>query len=94
MIEGVSNDLNDMAICAIRYTMGRSSYIVSSGQNWALEYGAKSKWVRDVIVYDLERLVDQCERGYPSLGDPQVDEPGWRKVLEQLKAMNLTQTKT
>jgi len=82
-------DIEHMAICAIRYTMGRQSYIVADGQKWALEYGSKSQWVRNVIIRDLDELVEQCERGYPSLGDPSFDEPRWREVLQELKNMNL-----
>lgn len=75
-----------MVICAIRYTIGRRSYIVSDGQRWAREWGAKSKWVRDVIRRDLREEVRRCDDGFPSLGDAH-DEAGWRSVLADLDAM-------
>jgi hypothetical protein len=76
-----------MALCAIRYTMGRRSYIVSDGQRWAIEWGKKSKWVRDVIIRDLEHDIARCDDGFEALGD-KVDENGWRRVLEALRDMN------
>ena len=78
-------DMERMAICAIRYTIGRQSYIVSDGQRWALEWGKKSNWVRSVIVRDLQEEVRRCELGYPSLGSD-YDEEGWRAVLKTLES--------
>jgi hypothetical protein len=80
------SDQESMAICAIRYTIGRSSYIVSDGQRWAREWGEKSKWVRDVIRRDLREEVQRCDDGFPMLGEA-VDEAGWRSVLADLDAM-------
>ena len=80
------SDAESMAICAIRYTIGRRSYVVSEGQQWAREWGTKSKWVRDVIRRDLSEEVRRCDDGFPSLGD-RHDEAGWRSVLADLDAM-------
>jgi len=74
-----ARDAESMALCAIRYTIGRRSYITSDGQRWAREWGAKSKWVRDVIRRDLR---EACDRE-GALGD-QCDEAGWRNVLTDL----------
>lgn len=79
-------DAELMALCAIRYTIGRQTYIVSDGQRWAREWGAKSKWVRDVIRRDLRDDARRCDDGFPALGD-QHDEAGWRAVLADLDAM-------
>ena len=79
-------DLESMAICAIRYTIGRRSYVVSDGQQWAMEWGAKSNWVRDVIIRDLEEATERCDSGTEALGDP-PDEAGWRRVLSGLQAL-------
>jgi hypothetical protein len=83
-----------MALCAIRYTIGRMSYIVSDGQRWALEWGAKSKLVRDVIIRDLEWLIEQEDSYYlpegkdiSGLGCVRSDSLGWREVHRQLVAM-------
>lgn len=79
-------DLESMAICAIRYTIGRRSYIVIDGQKWAMEWGAKSNRVRDVIIRDLEEATERCDSGAEALGDP-PDEAGWRRVLSGLQAL-------
>lgn len=83
-----SQDAQSMVLCAIRYTIGRQSYIVSDGQRWAREWGAKSKHVRDVIRRDLREAAERCERveRYGPLGD-QHDEAGWRAVLAELDEM-------
>lgn len=72
-------DAENMALCAIRYTIGRRSYIVGDGQRWAREWGAKSKHVRDVIRGDLREAAER----EGALGDPH-DEAGWRAVLFDL----------
>ena len=85
-----SRDAESMALCAIRYTIGRMSYIVSDGQRWAREWGAKSAWVRDVIRRDLREAVERCDANpdspYSPLGQAS-DQAGWRAVLADLDAM-------
>ena len=77
-----SHDQNCMALCAIRYTIGRRSYIVADGQRWAIEWGRASPWVRDVIRRDLREAAERPG----ALGDP-PDEAGWLSVLASLDAM-------
>jgi hypothetical protein len=85
--EGADNprDAERMALCAIRYTIGRRSDIVGDGQRWAREWGARSVWVRDVIQRDLR---DACDR-QGALGD-EHDEAGWRNVLTDLDNLDRT----
>lgn len=94
----MASEMESMAICAIRYCIGRQSYIVGSGIEWAREWGAKSAHVRDVIRHDLRDLVGKCERrdtsteggsGVPWLG-AKHDEKEWRAVLADLDAMEAT----
>lgn len=92
------HDRESMAICAIRYCIGRSSYIVADGVRWALKFGAKSKWVRNVIISDLESAVKRCDRERAEklhsmgwLGSP-MDEERWRDVLRQLKEIENDQS--
>lgn len=80
-------DAETMALCAIRYTIGRQSYIVSDGQAWAIEWGAKSPHVRGVLIRDLREAVQRCDDGLPSLGCIFTDEPEWRRVLTELERM-------
>jgi hypothetical protein len=76
-----------MAICAIRYTMGRRSYIVYEGQQWAIHWGEKSERVRTIIIRDLKEAIDRCDRGFEALGDKH-DEAGWREVLKKLESFS------
>lgn len=74
-----------MAICAIRYTIGRRSYIVSDGVRWARHFGNESPWVRSVITRDLQEAVERDDNGLPSLGMA-MDAQAWRVVLAELLA--------
>lgn len=79
-----------MALCAIRYTLGRRSYIVSDGVRWALHYGKLSAWVRGVVIRDIEELVERDARAngeFSFLGD-EMDKREWLRVLRELKALS------
>jgi hypothetical protein len=78
-------DSEMMVICAIRYTMGRRSYIVGEGQRWALEWGKISPRVRTIIIRDLQSDIERCDMGFEALGDKH-DEAGWREVLKELQS--------
>lgn len=82
-----------MALCAIRYCIGRSSYAVDDGARWAREYGRRSPWVRETIIRDLSGLAERCDilatDDRPScglLGAPDA-EATWRAVLAELRGM-------
>lgn len=65
-----------MAICAIRYCIGRESYIVHEGIEWAMRYGRKSPNMRRLIIEEIERATNH---GSPS------DKEQWMAVLQILK---------
>ncbi|MGE4043390.1 MAG: hypothetical protein AB7F35_00955 [Acetobacteraceae bacterium] len=89
----IHTDEAAMAICAIRYCIGRMSYITSDGQRWARKYGRQSRHVRKVIIRDLQEAAETADRmrasgsEYSPLG-MEMDERGWREVLAELKAMD------
>lgn len=83
-----------LALCAIRYTMGRMSYIVADGQRWAVEWGSKSPHVRKVLIKDLAYAIEDEDRYFipegkevSALGCMKLDSPGWREVYRTLKRM-------
>lgn len=87
-------DESSMALCAIRYTIGRRSYIVGDGCKWALRYGRTSKPVRRTVIRDLEAEFERAERCSPEhhpLGF-ESDVRAWRSVLDQLKVMEASGT--
>jgi hypothetical protein len=92
MSQPVPRDEADMAICAIRYCIGRQSYATSDGQRWARNYGARSTHVRTVIIRDLQSEIEQTDRlreaGHENgtLG-MKMDEDGWRQTLADLRGM-------
>ena len=88
-------DQESLALCAIRYCIGRQSYIVGSGLAWARDWGKRSPWIRNVLIQDLETAVRQIERSrghehpWQVLGSA-TDEREWRAVLAELLAQRDT----
>jgi len=80
-------DQAQMALCAIRYAIGRQSYVVSDAVRWARDYGRSSRFIRSVIIRDLEEAIQRQDNGFPSLGG-ELDSKAWRAVLADLKAMS------
>jgi hypothetical protein len=82
------NDEQLMAVCAIRYAMGRKSFVVLSAAVWARYYGASHPGVRATIVADLESAFSKIQNGVR--GEPlgsEIDVGVWREVLDFLKPM-------
>jgi hypothetical protein len=97
----MTRDEESRAVCAIRYCIGRQSYIVGDGQRWAREFGARSKHVRSIIRRDLQETVERLDLArahdpacaVPMLGDAH-DERGWRAVLADLDALTAQEGNT
>lgn len=58
MDQAMIDDEELMAICAIRYCIGRQSYIVNDGIEWAMRYGKKSPEVRRLIIEDIQNATN------------------------------------
>ena len=76
-INGNINDISAMLAGAVRYALGRRTYIV----NWTCEFIAKNQHLlteanKKVIIRDLEN----CDY----YGD-ECDKEDWLKLLERLK---------
>lgn len=80
-------DLDAMAVCAIRYAIGRQSYIVGDAARWARDYGAKSGWVRGVVIRDLQEAAEREDRGLKGALGGEMDAKVWRAVLAELQAL-------
>lgn len=78
-INGTKSDISAMMISAVRYALGRRTYIV----NWTCEFIAKNQHLllekdKKVIIRDIK---EQEEYGY---GD-KCDEEDWLRLLEILE---------
>ena len=73
-------DVLSMAHCAIRYCLGRSSYAVIEGAQWALRYGKQDAQLRIQLCREIEE-----ELLRPSMME--MDAQIWRDTLHQLRRM-------
>lgn len=78
-LNGTKSDIGAMMISAVRYALGRRTYIV----NWTCEFIAKNQHLllekdKKVIIRDIK---EQEEYGY---GD-KCDEEDWLRLLEILE---------
>jgi hypothetical protein len=71
-----------MALCAIRYTLPRMSYITADGHRWAREHGRKSVALRTVLISDMR----EASLRLHGLGWG-TDRLAWLGVLAELEAM-------
>ncbi len=81
-------DADMLALSAIRYCMGRSSYIVARGVAWARRFGASSAFVRRNVIDDIEVAIQRGARGveWNTLGEEAFARE-WKAVLAELKAL-------
>jgi hypothetical protein len=64
-------DLETLLTCSVRYAIGRRTYMPGVVQRIAREH------VEVVQSWTLDQWAEDIERAH-SLGDPEVDAPGWR----------------
>ena len=77
MTDAETTDAEMMALCAIRYCMGRSSYIVADGLRWAREWGEKSAVVKEILVRDIDNM--------PAGLLGHTHESEWRALADELR---------
>lgn len=74
-----NKDLNDLMVCALRYALGRRSYITSTISDLLIghkdELSAQSK---KVILRDIQRAFDTNNYGM------EMDKEVWIKLQEEL----------
>lgn len=81
-----NDDLSGMLIGALRYALGRRTYIVRDTCQWVRAYlpaleAAGNKGVRDVMIKSIE---SQQRFGDKALGDS-CDKEEWEGLLEWLR---------
>ena len=68
----------DTIICAVRYALGRQTYVTSDMQSVVKHAWVKlTPRVRAVIIRDITEARDNDR-----LGNPRIDAPGWLEILE------------
>lgn len=80
-----SVDLEMMLLSALRYALGRRSYITSATAEWVRRYWNQlSPAFQGFIIRDLREELERYERMGMTLGE-QVDHDGWVKLLRVLE---------
>lgn len=81
--EKSTDDFESVLICALRYCLGRQTYMPSIVIAFVRPMlSALSVRALSVIVRDIEN----AKGGVPGLGDPNIDEPLWLNLLNAAKA--------
>ena len=83
----ISDKLYTVAVCAVRYALGRRSYMPGLVTEWIMANftGRMPKCTAEIMMRDIQEQREYGERsGYPSLGDP-CDVRTWEKFEAWLK---------
>ena len=81
--ETSTDDFESVLICALRYCLGRQTYMPSIVIAFIRPMlSVLSAKALSVIVRDIEN----AKGGVPGLGDPNIDEPLWLNLLNAAKA--------
>ena len=92
------NDLGSLMICAVRYAIGRESYMPGLVQGFIRRYPeAVGANVKDAILREIRECDRITEHQLPNgevmkldgLGSTLIDRPGWLKFEEWLKELEV-----
>ena len=92
------DSLGTIMICAVRYAIGRETYMPGLVQEFIQRYPqAVTENVKVVILRDIDEADRVTEHVMPSgkilridhLGDPKIDRPGWLKFRDWLKDLEV-----
>lgn len=74
-------------ICAVRYALGRQSYMVGVVADYVNSVKEKlSKNCRDILVRDITEAIESCHKHGTTCG-MECDERTWQNLLEALKGV-------
>ena len=83
----ISDNLYTIAICAVRYALGRRTYMPGLVTDWVMANftGRMPKGTAEIMMRDIQEQREMGERaGFDSLGDP-CDVRTWEKFEAWLK---------
>ena len=74
-------DFGLLCVCAIRYCMGRETYMPE------LIQGIVKENLKNITDKDLGVMISDCEwqKDVGMYGDPYMDKPGWQLFAKKLK---------
>lgn len=83
MVDPTDEDFGTICICAVRYAIGRRTYMPSLVQDFIRPYLPQfSSKTLGVLEQDIARA-EELGYGY---GHPTIDKPGWLKFLSDVRA--------
>ena len=85
----IDENMNAILICAVRYCIGRQTYMPGLVQEWIMRHEELlTKGTMEIMIRDI----DEADRIHhfehfdiDGLGDPKIDRPGWERFREWLK---------
>jgi hypothetical protein len=83
----ISDNLYTVAVCAVRYALGRRTYMPGLVTDWVMANftGRMPKGTAEIMLRDIQEQREMGERsGYESLGD-QCDVRTWEKFEDWLR---------
>lgn len=80
-----SDHFGALVNCAIRYCIGRCTYMPSLVMDEVRPWLPYLDWkTLDCMRRDIEEAARRCS-DYDALGDPRIDVPMWMKFLDEVK---------
>ena len=96
--DSFDRDIGTIAICAVRYALGRQTYMPGIVQDFVMRHPEiVTENVRDVMLRDIKEHDRITEHTLPSgktmmldgLGDTKIDRPGWIKFKAWLEGLDI-----
>ena len=90
-------DIGTIAICAVRYAIGRQTYMPGIVQGFVMRHpDIVDKRVKEVMLRDIDEADRITRHQMPSgevlvidhLGDTKIDRPGWERFRDWLKGID------
>ena len=86
MVDISSDDFGAMVNCAIRYCIGRRTYMTSLVMDVVRPWLPYLNWkTLDCMRRDIEGAARMCSDHYEALGSPQIDAPMWMRFLDEVR---------
>lgn len=78
----IDEDFGTMAICAVRYALGRQSYMPGLVQSYIMPM---LPYLDKRTLSVMRRDIEEAAMMPCGLGDEDIDRPGWMRFLEAVK---------